>query len=243
MKTISWFSAGVSSAVTTKLLIDEIDEIFYTHIDDQHEDSLRFVKECEEWFGKEIIILQSHFKTVDDLCRARSFISGPNGSPCTRALKINVRVLWEKSNPGAKRYVWGYDCSPKEKNRADSIVNFLPNYDHRFPLIEQSISKEHAHEILAASGIKRPKMYDLGYHNNNCIGCVKASSMGYWNKIRIDFPDVFASRSKLERDIGATINKTETDGPIYLDELDPKRGRHDPPITGDCGLLCEVMSL
>ena len=35
MITVSWFSAGVSSAVATKLIIDEVDRIIYTHIDDQ----------------------------------------------------------------------------------------------------------------------------------------------------------------------------------------------------------------
>ena len=50
-------------------------------------------------------------------------------------------------------------------------------------------------------GIKRPIMYDLGYSNNNCIGCVKGG-MGYWNKIREDFPEVFQARAKLEREIG-----------------------------------------
>ncbi len=49
---VSWFSAGVSSAVATRLAIDEIDEVFYIHIDDQHPDTLRFVRECEAWFGK-----------------------------------------------------------------------------------------------------------------------------------------------------------------------------------------------
>lgn len=54
METISWFSAGVSSAVATKLAINQIDKIIYTHIDDQHPDSLRFIEECEQWFGKKI---------------------------------------------------------------------------------------------------------------------------------------------------------------------------------------------
>ena len=45
MHTVSWFSAGVSSAVATRLAIDEIDEIIYTHIDDQHEDSTAARKE------------------------------------------------------------------------------------------------------------------------------------------------------------------------------------------------------
>jgi hypothetical protein len=57
MRTVAWFSAGVSSAVATKLMIDEIDQILYTHIDDQHPDTLRFVRDCESWFGKPVEIL------------------------------------------------------------------------------------------------------------------------------------------------------------------------------------------
>ncbi len=47
MKTVSWFSAGVSSAVATKLAIDEIDEIIYIHIEDHHPDNMRFIGDCE----------------------------------------------------------------------------------------------------------------------------------------------------------------------------------------------------
>lgn len=62
-------------------------------------------------------------------------------------------------------------------------------------------------------------MYDLGYHNNNCVGCVKGG-MGYWNRIRIDFPEVFRKMAELEREIGhSCING------VYLDELAPGRGR------------------
>ena len=53
-KTVAWFSSGVSSAVAVKLLADEIDEIIYIHIDDQHPDTLRFLGECEEWWGRKV---------------------------------------------------------------------------------------------------------------------------------------------------------------------------------------------
>ena len=76
-------------------------------------------------------------------------------------------------------------------------------------------------------------MYDLGYTNNNCIGCVKGG-MGYWNKIRKEFPEVFSSRAKLERDIGHSCIKG-----VFLDELDPNRGRNDEVIP-DCGIMCEI---
>jgi hypothetical protein len=113
----------------------------------------------------------------------------------------------------------------------------MPDQEHICPLIEKKIPKKQAHEILKASGIKRPKMYDLGYHNNNCIGCVKGG-MGYWNHIRKDFPSVFNSRAKMERIIKATCIKG-----VYLDELEPERGLHKPPIVDECGLFCESIGI
>lgn len=241
MKTVSWFSAGVSSAVATKLMIDQIDEVLYTHIEDQHPDTLRFVRDCEAWFGKPVIILQSPYKSVEGAIMATAaypsgvYVNGPRGASCTRYLKRQVRQQWEYEQIEPLRYVWGMDY--KEKGRADRLFEAMPDKQHVFPLIERRMSKEQAHEVLAASGIKRPAMYDLGYHNNNCVGCVKGG-MGYWNKIRVDFPEVFAQRAALERVAGAScINGT------FLDELEPERGRHEPPIVGDCGILCQVLGL
>lgn len=234
----AWFSAGVSSAVAIKLAIDSIDVIKYIHIDDQHEDSLRFVKDCAEWFGKEVEILQSPYKNVSNAVKAaggRGYINGPTGAACTRLLKKRVRQLWEHTVDADITYVWGLDSS--ESHRAGRIVDTMLLQAHRFPLIEKGVSKEDAHKILTASGIKRPVMYDLGYNNNNCVGCVKGG-MGYWNKIRQDFPDVFAKRAQLEREVGASCIKG-----VYLDELDEDRGRNLPPIVADCGILCEVLSL
>ena len=124
-----------------------------------------------------------------------------------------------------------------EQHRADKLITAMPDQKHLFPLIEQSITKEEAHKMLKASGIRRPAMYELGYQNNNCIGCVKGG-MGYWNKIRIDFPDVFVSRAAVERRIGGTCIKG-----IYLDELDSEAGRKQGPICDDCGIFCELMTL
>ena len=49
--------------------------------------------------------------------------------------------------------------------------------------------------MVHRAGVKLPAMYGLGYEHNNCIGCVKGG-MGYWNKIRKDFPDAFEKMAK-----------------------------------------------
>lgn len=238
MLTVSYFSAGVSSAVATKLAIGQIDRIMYTHIEDHHPDTLRFMLACEEWFGKPVELWQSPYKNVDTACRYNRFIRSPKtGAVCTKYLKRLVRQKFEYENEGNLRIVWGLDCD--EQDRADKIMANMPNHEHLFPLIEQGVTKEGAHQILNASGIKRPAMYALGYNNNNCIGCIKGG-MGYWNHIRVDFPEVFAARAQMEREIGFPILGNKYG---WLDELDPERGRHTPPIVEDCGIMCELIAI
>jgi hypothetical protein len=259
--TVSWFSAGVSSAVATWLMHDKVDKIIYTHIDDQHPDTMRFVKDCERWFRKPVEILQSPYKNVDNAIRLGcGFINSPSGAICTRYLKRRVRREWEIQNEwfNTFRYVWGMDIDeikprpPRNQSRCDGLREAMPNQEHIFPLVEHKITKEEAHGILRKAGIKRPAMYDLGYQNNNCIGCVKGG-MGYWNKIRVDFPEVFKLRAATERIVGASCLKKkrarpdEPAGPdnnvkLYLDELDPNAGRKEGPVVEECGAMCEIIN-
>lgn len=223
---VSWFSAGVSSAVATKLAKPDV--IIYNHIDDQHPDTLRFIADCEKWFGQKVLITNSPYRNVENACRAASAITMWNFTPCTKFLKIRERKLWEQANPGRHTYVWGFDAD--EVKRIEGRKAAMPEYDHEFPLI--SLSKGDCHAILKDAGIARPAMYDMGYPNNNCVGCIRGYR-GYWNKIREDFPAVFASRAKLERLIGHSIIKG-----VYLDELPKGVGRCEP-VMEECGMFCE----
>jgi hypothetical protein len=92
--------------------------------------------------------------------------------PCTNWLKKRVRKRWEEAHAGEDiTYVWGMDMN--EQHRADRLVEGMPQFEHEFPLIDKQLTKAEAHGILASLGIKRPVMYDMGYSNNNCIGCVR----------------------------------------------------------------------
>lgn len=230
---VCWFSCGVSSFVACYLAKD-IDRIIYTHIENQHPDSLRFLHDCEQILGREIEILQSDkYKSVDDVIKKTKCINTAYGAPCTKWLKKQVRKDWETKNPDHHTYVWGYDVN--EKGRADRVVNTMTDYDHDFPLIENGLTKAECHGIAEKLGLKRPVMYDLGYSNNNCIGCVKGG-MGYWNKIRVDFPEVFERRAKQERMIGHSCIKG-----VYLDELEPDRGRMETEVMEDCTIACQLL--
>lgn len=231
---VCWFSTGISSFVACYLEKD-VDEIIYTHVPNQHPDSLRFLHDCEKLLGRKITIIQSEeYSSVDDVIERTRCINTPFGAPCTDRLKKRVRMKWESEHPDHHTYVWGYDLN--EKNRADKVCKALSDYDHEFPLIEHGLTKEEAHGIAQKLGLKRPIMYDMGYPNNNCIGCVKGG-MGYWNKIRKDFPEVFERRARQERE----INHSCING-VFLDELEPDRGNINTEIMEDCTIACQLLT-
>lgn len=237
--TVAWLSAGVSSFVAAYLIKDEIDEFYYIDIDDQHPDSMRFIKDCEKLLGKPIKILKDKlYGSVENVCRTFQMIGNLRTGfyPCTGILKKRVRKeQFEYYHQNDEvTYIWGMDCSSHERARAERIIEAQPKLNHRFPLIEKNLTKQDCHAMARRLGLKRPLMYDLGYQNNNCIGCVKGG-MGYWNKIRKDFPEVFESRAKLERLLGCRCLKE-----CFLDELDPNRGNVDEEIMEDCGIFCEI---
>lgn len=230
---VCWISAGVSSFIAGYLQRDSVDKYIYIDIQDQHPDSMRFIHDCERALGKEIEILRSEYGCVENVVRAMGYLNSPYGAPCTNILKKRVRKRWEYEHRDCDiTYVWGMDCT--EKHRADRLQETMFEFKHEFPLVEKNLTKQDCHAMLAQLGIARPAMYDLGYNNNNCIGCAKGG-MGYWNKIRIDFPEVFESRANLERQIGASFING-----VYLDELEPDRGRLQDEISTECGIMCYI---
>ena len=236
---VCWMSAGVSSFMAGYLAGD-VDEWIYIDIEDQHEDSVRFVKDCERTIGKEIIIMRSReYRCVEECVMAfGGFRNSRNGfAPCTNWLKKRIRKQWEAEHADYDlTYVWGYDFT--EIERAERLKEENPGVNNEFPLIERCLKKEDVHALFEDTfQFRRPLMYDLGYPNNNCIGCVKGG-MGYWNHIRKDFPEVFESRAKLERKVGYSMLKDGRGNPVYLDELDPNRGNMSIEIFPECSIMC-----
>lgn len=238
---IGWFSCGATSAVACKkaLQLYEDVHIFYIETSSGHPDNERFLKACEQWFGQRIEVWHSNkYKDVDDVLLRKAYINGPYGAACTMLLKKEVRYKIQDTLGIWDGQVWGFDFCKREINRAIRFKEQNPDTKPLYPLIELGITKEDALGILWKAGIEIPKMYRLGYDNNNCIGCVKGG-IGYWNKIRHDFPDRFQRMAEIERKIGATCLKDEH-GRIWLDELDPYRGDTMKPIPIQCGITCEI---
>ena len=81
---------------------------------------------------------------------------------------------------------------------------------------------------------------DANYYDkdNKCIGCFKGG-MGYWNKIKKDFPDVFKAVSDLEVETKHTCLKKDGK-PLYLKDLKPDDGNHTDIKIPECDLFCDL---
>lgn len=238
---IGWFSCGVTSAIACKIALKKYNDVhlFYIETGSGHVDNERFLRECEKWYGRQIEVWHSKkYKNVDDVLCSRKYINGEHGAACTSLLKKEVRYEIQKMLGDWEGQVWGFDFCKREINRAIRFKEQYPETKPLYPLIELGITKKDALGMLWKAGIEIPAMYRLGYGNNNCIGCVKGG-IGYWNKIRRDFPERFQRMSEIERMVGATCLKDEN-GKIWLDELDPDRGDKLLPIPIECSITCEI---
>jgi len=206
---ISWFSCGAASAVATKIMLQEVDDLIiaYSEIKEEHPDNKRFLADCVRWYNRPITIMgnDKYDRSIYKVFEKVKYISGVKGATCTRLLKKQVRIDFQQD--GDIQY-FGYTHDKKDMDRADRFIDANPDVDARFPLIERGITKADCLSMIKDAGIELPEMYKLGYHNNNCIGCVKGAA-GYWNKIREDFPETFERMSETEEKIGASICKIE----------------------------------
>jgi 3'-phosphoadenosine 5'-phosphosulfate sulfotransferase (PAPS reductase)/FAD synthetase len=238
---VCWFSCGAASAVATKIAIKTNAGklpvvIARCIVKEEHPDNDRFAADCEKWFGVPItnMINEKYDGSIYSVIQARKYISGIAGAPCTMLLKKEVRLAFELPTD---KHVFGY-CA-EEQNRYDSFLD-ANNIDCIAPLIDEGLTHQDTLAIIQDAGIKLPAMYQLGYQHNNCVGCVKATGAGYWNKIRRDFPNQFWRMAGASRALGARMVRVGEER-MFLDELPEGIGNHAEEPEIQCGIFCEMV--
>jgi hypothetical protein len=240
---VVWFSCGAASAVAAKYTLDLYGKdntviICNNPIEEEHEDNQRFLKDFEKFVGQKIVAVKSK-KYPNQSCVEvwdnRKYMSGVKGAPCTLELKKKARQDWEKDNHH-DYIVLGFTLEEKKRHDRFKLTereNILP------VLIENHITKADCYRLVRDWGLVLPKIYSMGMPNANCIGCVKASGITYWQLIRKTFPDIWRERVEQSRNIGAKLVKYKGQR-IYLDELpEDAKGNKLRNMDFECGIFCE----
>ena len=239
---ISWWSGGIASAVACKLALDEFSEDFNVEVvfidtKNEHEDTYRFLKDCERVYGQPIKTISSdRWGSIEEVWKTRLSLNVAGGAVCSSELKKSVRVKYQDiENDFAQ--IFGFDYDNNEQKRARNMLKNYPEINPFFPLIEKKYTKQKCILVVKSWGVDIPKMYELGFRNNNCFktGCVQGG-MGYWKKIQKEFPEKYEKMANLEHELSEAKGTPVT---ICYDEIGGKARirrklflKHNPNMPG-----------
>lgn len=238
---VRWFGCGAASAVAIALDIKAHPGgvVAYCETRAEHPDNERFLADCERWWGVDVIRLASdEYADTWDVWSRRHFIAGHDGAPCTGILKVAPRVAFQRPDD---IHVFGYTCDATDQARAVRLAQTFFELTIETPLIAAGLDKAACLAIVQGAGIALPVMYSLGFQNNNCIPCGKATSPNYWSAIRLHFPAEFSRMAALSRSLGARLTRIE-DVRMFIDEI-PADWPVLNPTAPACDFLCHIAAM
>ena len=240
-RVVSWYSCGAASAIATKLTLKDAPaaEVVYCETGGEHSDNERFLIDCEIWFGKSITRLRSiKYASTWDVWEDRSYLAGISGAPCTSELKVAPRLAWQRPDDV---HVFGYTADKPDIIRANRLRLNYPEMQIITPLIDAGLDKRACIAMIENANIAVPVMYRLGFQNNNCIPCVKATSPNYWANVRKHFPDEFDRMARLSRRLDVRLTRFG-DERKFIDEIPDDHPLTDA-IAPSCDFLCHLAEM
>lgn len=237
-RTVCHFSCGAASAVATKLTLAANPNAVAVYAETGAEDldNLRFLSDCEEWFGISVIRLKNpKYRDTWEVWEKRKYIAGVAGAPCTGELKISPRLAFQMPDD---IHVFGYTADSNDIRRAEAFRENWPDLQIETPLIDKGISKAACLAMILSAGIAPPRTYAMGFPNANCIPCCKAQSPGYWALVRREYPAEFERMATLSRKLGAKLARINGER-IFVDEV-PADFPVVEAIAPECDFLCQI---
>ncbi len=238
IRTIVWYSCGAASAVACKLVLRDTPTAVpvYCETGSEHPDNERFLADCERWFGTPVTrIRSSEYRDTWDVWERRRYLAGIRGAPCTGELKLAPRLAFQRPTDV---HVFGYTSDALDTKRAADFRENYPELTIRTPLIDRGVDKAACLAMISRAGIQPPAMYGLGFQNNNCIPCVKATSASYWALIRERFPAEFTRMAALARSLDVRLCRIDGER-AFIDEIPDDHPTTDP-IAPACDFLCYI---
>ena len=239
-RVVVWVSAGAPSAVAAKITVRRYGPdrvvLAYCETGMEHPDNQRFLADVEDWIGLPVTRLKSK-KYADTwaVWEGERYLSGINGAPCTRELKIKPRVAFQRVDD---IHIFGYTEDANDMRRAASLREHFFELTIKTPLIDAGLNRAACLALIERAGITLPALYGMGYPNNNCIACVKATSPAYWALVRKTHPETFSRLANLARELGARLCRLDGER-AFIDEI-PEDHPVTNPTAPACDFLCAI---
>lgn len=242
-RVIVWFSRGAASAIAARMTLQnhprERVHLVFCATGSEHPDSDRFQVDFERVVGVTVETIASEkYRDTWQVWEERRYLAGIDGALCTTELKIFPRLTYQR--PG-DIHVFGYTSDGNDQRRAQRLRLNYPDMKIETPLIDAGLSKAACLAMIEGMGIDLPIPYRLGFANNNCIPCVKATSPNYWALVRKTHPAEFQRMVTLSRDLGVRLCRIDGER-AFIDEI-PDDWPVTEAIAPACDFLCHLASM
>lgn len=235
---IVWFSRGAASAVAWMIArrSDPNCIAVTCATGSEHQDSDRFQSEWCAVIGGDVVTIKSdEYADTWDVWEKTRWLAGINGARCTGELKAIPRVAFQRPDD---IHVFGYTADSEDVSRAARLRENYFDMRIETPLIDAGLTKQAVLAIVQSKGVALPAMCGLGFQNNNCIPCVKATSANYWSLVRKTHPAEFDRMAKLSRELDVRLCRIKGER-SFIDEI-PHNWPTTKPIVPTCDFLCQL---
>lgn len=256
MNYVASLSGGVASAVATDRAIERYEReavtLWFGDTEWEDEDLYRFLADLMKRWGGELVSYRDG-RTPLEVAAYEQIIPNQKHAPCSRSLKIRPFVKFLEAHPKPVTVLLGLDWKEQHRMAAprkhyESIEGVTVDYPLMWPPLEYRPYQE----VVRSWGIEPPRLYQMGFHHNNCGGrCVK-QGIGEWIRLRHHFPERFAEVRDWEQAQRAKggpratygIIRDRTGGDVKSMTLAELEAREfpidDEPSTDDMfGCMCE----
>jgi len=173
-------------------------------------DLYRFIEEAAADVGGRYIRV-AEGRDPWQVFKDKRFLGNSRIDPCSRVLKREFLRKWLEEHYGPDEVVVHLGIDIEEEHRFRRAQRHWKPYTMRAPLIEKPVVFRHqVREMLDQSGIKLPRLYELGFPHNNCGGfCVKAG-VSHFHHLLKKLPDVYAHHEQKEREMQEFLERPVT---------------------------------
>jgi hypothetical protein len=225
------FSGGVGSWAAAKRVAathgTENLTLLFADTRSEDPDLYRFLDEAAADVGGTLVRI-AEGRTIWEVFHDERFLGNSRVDPCSKILKRQVSDRWMAANrdPADTTVYVGIDWS--ERHRFTRLAERRLPWRYEAPLCDAPfLAKADVFAQLKATGIRLPRLYEMGFAHNNCGGgCVKAG-IKHFVLLHSAMPDVYAAWEQNESalrdrlgDVSILRDRTKAQSrPLTLREL------------------------
>ncbi|MEH1775072.1 phosphoadenosine phosphosulfate reductase domain-containing protein [Nostoc sp.] len=243
---VVFFSGGISSALTALYVRKCIPGklfLLFTDTLTEDEDLYRFIDESIDAIKPDGVTHITSGMNVWDVFYKAKYLGNSRVDPCSRILKREPAERWIKERYSTNNTTLFFGIHWSEIERLNAIKSNWKPYVVRSPMCEWESMPLAAGDIKSVwynlTGVKIPRLYDMGFSHNNCGGfCCKAGK-SHFKKLLEELLDRYRYHAEKEIQIRSvvgnrTILREQLNGVKYMLSLEEFAKRESTDNLPEC---------